>query len=123
MTTLMTPKTLASSLVMAASLLTQGCATVEGSAAWYNNPYRIVPLYEQGAPERKFQPLAPVEVTLKKNTVFDREPTKENVNLLLQSRARELNADAVIGITYETLKDEQDWNYMVGKGTAIKFTR
>lgn len=99
----------------------QGCAS--GGDTLSANPYRLVPISEGVPAGQKYKEIGPVEATLRRETTFDREPTRENVNLLLEKKARDMGADAVIQAEYQMLQDEQNWNYLVVKGVAVKYRR
>ena len=71
---------------------------------------------------RKYKELGPVEVSVKKLTIFHKDPTREQANEALQARARALGADAVINVKYENGIGLTTWGYVDAKGTAVKLT-
>ena len=77
-------------------------------------------LAEDNLPGRKYTEIGPVEVSVKKLTLFHKDPTKEQANLALLEKARALGADAVIRVTYETGIGFTTWGYIDAKGTAVK---
>lgn len=79
-----------------------------------------VVLSEGSLPDRQHKVVGPVEVSVKKLTLFHKDPTKEQANEALIERARALNADAVINITYKEGVGFTTWGYIDAKGTAVK---
>lgn len=74
-----------------------------------------------GVPDKKYKELGPVEVSVKKLTIFHKDPTKEQANEALIEKARVIGADAVIKVTYESGIGFTTWGYMDAKGTGVKF--
>lgn len=74
----------------------------------------------EGAPDRKFKELGPIEVSVKKLTIFHKDPTKEQANAALVESALAMGADAVIQVTYESGVGWTTWGYMDAKGTGVK---
>lgn len=87
------------------------------------SPPAQVLLSEGSLPGRKYSEIGPVEVSVKKLTVFHADPTKEQANDALIEKARLLGADAVINITYSSGIGLTTWGYMDAKGTAVRFTK
>lgn len=77
-------------------------------------------LIMEGVPEKKYRELGPVEVSVKKLTVFHKDPTKEQANEALIEKARIIGADAVIKVTYESGIGFATWGYIDAKGTGVK---
>ena len=77
-------------------------------------------LTEDNLPGRKYSELGPIEVSVKKLTLFHKDPTREQANEALIERARVLGADAVINITYESGIGFTTWGYIDAKGMAVK---
>jgi len=75
----------------------------------------------EGVPDRKYRELGPVEVSVKKLTVFHKDPTKAQANEALIEKARIIGADAVIKVTYESGVGFTTWGYIDAKGTGVKF--
>lgn len=86
-------------------------------------PAAQVLLSEGNLPGRKYSAIGPIEVSVKKLTVFHANPTKEQANEALIAKAKVLGADAVINITYESGIGFTTWGYIDAKGTAVKFTK
>ena len=108
-----------------ALVLASGCAShrissnvdeaATGSAA--NVPVLIA---ENGLPGRKFTDLGIVHVSIKKLTVFNSNPTKEQAIEALKDKARILGADAVIDVKYDFGVGATTWGYMDATGKAVK---
>jgi len=75
----------------------------------------------EGVPDKKYKELGPIEVSVKKLTVFHKDPTKEKANEALIEKARIIGADAVIKVTYESGIGFSTWGYIDAKGTGVKF--
>ena len=105
-----------------------GCAayrtdsSVESTVAAPTAASTRVVISENALPGRKFKEMGPVEVSVKKLTIFHKDPTKEQANEALMESARALGADGVINVKYESGIGFTTWGYMDAKGTAIKFT-
>ena len=115
--------------VLAAGMaVTLGCAAyrvdsnVEPGPATTASPTAKVIITEGTITDRKFETLGPIEVSVKKLTIFHADPTKEQARQSLIQRARAMGADAVINVTYESGVGLMTWGYMDAKGTAVKFT-
>jgi hypothetical protein len=90
----------------------------QASAATANK----VLLSESDILDRQYKKLGPIEVSVKKLTVFHKNPTKELANEALIERARVLGADAVINIKYKSGVGLTTWGYIDANGVAVKFT-
>lgn len=77
---------------------------------------------EDALPGRKYRELGPIEVSVKKLTIFHKDPTKEQANEALIERARAMGADAVIKVTYKSGIGFTTWGYIDATGVAVKFT-
>jgi hypothetical protein len=87
------------------------------------SPAAQILLSESGLPGRKYTAIGPIEVSVKKLTIFHADPTKEQANEALIEKAKVLGADAVINITYTAGVGMTTWGYMDARGTAVKFTK
>jgi hypothetical protein len=74
----------------------------------------------EGVPDRKFKELGPIEVSVKKLTIFHKDPTKEQADAALVESALAMGADAVIRVTYESGIGLTTWGYIDAKGTSVK---
>jgi len=75
---------------------------------------------EDSLPNRKYKALGPIEVSVKKLTLFHKDPTKEQANEALIEKARAIGADAVVNVTYESGVGLTTWGYIDAKGTGVK---
>lgn len=113
------------SAVVAASVLS-GCASyrTDSNITIESTPpvaSKTNVLIMDGVPNKKYKELGPVEVSVKKLTIFHKDPTKEQANEALIEKARVIGADAVIKVTYESGIGFTTWGYMDAKGTGVKF--
>jgi hypothetical protein len=111
--------------VIAAAALS-GCATYRTDSNISAAPTSAAPstatvLILEGVPDKKYKELGPVEVSVKKLTVFHKDPTKEQANEALVEKARIIGADAVIRVIYESGIGFTTWGYIDAKGTGVKF--
>jgi uncharacterized protein YbjQ (UPF0145 family) len=70
---------------------------------------------------RKYKEIGPIEVSVKKLTIFHSDPTKEQANEALAEKARVIGADAVINVTYQSGIGLMTWGYIDAKGIGVKF--
>jgi hypothetical protein len=75
---------------------------------------------EDSLPNRKYKEIGPVEVSVKKLTVFHKDPTKEQANEALTEKAMVIGADAVIDVVYKSGVGFTTWGYMDANGTGVK---
>jgi hypothetical protein len=80
-------------------------------------------LAEGDISDRQYEKLGPIEVSVKKLTVFHKDPTKAQANDALIERARAMKADAVINIKYKSGVGFTTWGYIDAKGVAVRFTQ
>lgn len=76
----------------------------------------------QGVPDKPYQVVGPVQVSVKKLTVFHKDPTIEQANQALKDAAKAMGVDAVIKVVYESGIGFTTWGYMDAKGEGIRFT-
>jgi hypothetical protein len=67
-----------------------------------------------------YTPVGPVEAVVSKLTAFHKDPTKEQVNLVLFQQATVLGANAVIHVKYKEGVGLWTWGYMQANGVAVK---
>src|ERR1700749_2173629 len=85
------------------------------------NPNQIV-LTEGDITNRRYTSLGDISVTVRKVTIFDTDPTQEQVNQALKERAAELGADAVVLVRYGTVGiGLTSWGVLDGNGRAVVF--
>jgi len=109
--------------------LVAGCATWSDSsvqrkegvaAARPSDPAKVAIM--EGDASRRYHSLGDITVTVNKTTVFNQDPTREQVNEALKAKAAELGADAVIHVRYGTGGVSMlSWGSLEGKGRAIKY--
>jgi hypothetical protein len=84
---------------------TSGCATYRTSSNIETKPASavdtatLVIISEGNLPDRKYKEIGLIEVSVKKLTVFHKDPTKEQANEALIEKARVIGANAVINVT------------------------
>jgi len=65
-----------------------------------------------------------VNVSVRKTTIFNEDPTREKVNEAMQREAARHGADAVILARYGTVGiDFFSWGRLDGNGRAVRFTQ
>lgn len=99
-----------------------GGATQPAAAPAATAPTAAIQVTEGDITNRKYRALGPIEVSVKKLTIFHKDPTKEQANEALIERAKVMGADAVIKVTYKTGIGFTTWGYIDATGTAVKFT-
>lgn len=113
-------------LVAIAVAATSGCASyrvssnVESPPAQPASPSARILLAEDSLPGRKYTEIGPIDVSVRKLTLFHKDPTKEQANEALIEKARVLGATAVINIKYTSGIGFTTWGYIDAKGTAVK---
>jgi hypothetical protein len=77
---------------------------------------------ENDITNRPYLALGDIEVTVKKWTIFDADPTREMVTDALRKKGAEMGADAVVLARYGTVGiGFMSWGQMDGQGRAIVF--
>lgn len=74
-------------------------------------------------PDRKYTEIGPIEVSVKKMTIFHKDPTEEQADEALRDKAIVIGADAVINVTYKSGVGFTTWGYMDAKGTGVKLEK
>jgi uncharacterized protein YbjQ (UPF0145 family) len=118
----------------ALALLIAGCGTRSSSsvepvtgatpatAALSTKPTSSVVVTENDITDRPYTALGDISVTVSKNTIFDKDPTKAMVADALRKKAAEMGADAVVLTRYGTVGiGFFSWGEMEGKGRAVVF--
>jgi len=116
-------------IAVSLSVSLSGCATWstssvdrkdQGAAMQASDPAKVT--VSEGDSQRKYKSLGDISVTVNKTTVFNKDPTRDDVNQKLKEKAAELGADAVILVRYgEGGVSMMSWGSLEGKGRAIKF--
>jgi hypothetical protein len=73
--------------------------------------------------DHKYRVIGDISVNVNKTTIFNSDPTREQIDEKLREKAMELNADAVILVRYGTVGiGLMSWGSLDGKGRAIAYT-
>ncbi|MBH1964347.1 MAG: hypothetical protein I8H77_08435 [Comamonadaceae bacterium] len=72
-------------------------------------------------PGKKYEEIGAIEVSVKKLTVFHKDPTKEQADEVLREKAVAIGADAVVNVIYKSGIGFTTWGYMDAEGTGVKF--
>lgn len=112
--------------VVIVATLTSGCASYRTSSnisseapAGLSANTKVV-ISEDSLPGRKYKQVGPIEVSVKKLTIFHKDPTREQANEALTEKARAIGADAVVNVTYKSGIGLMTWGYMDANGTGVK---
>ncbi len=112
---------------MVASLVS-GCASYRTES---NIPAATTPaaastgavlISDNSLPGRKYKVIGPIEVSIKKLTLFHSDPTKEMANQALIDKARAIGADAVVDVTYKAGVGLTTWGYLDANGKGVKLS-
>ena len=116
-------------LGVSVAAILSGCATWSTSSVDRKDPTAAVKPSDpasisltEGDSNRRYTSLGDISVTVNKTTVFNKDPTREDVNQKLKEKAAELGADAVILVRYgEGGMSLMSWGSLEGRGRAIKY--
>lgn len=98
-------------------------ASIGQTTVAHKTPEQIM-LTENDILNRKYKSLGDISVTVRKVTIFDKDPNKETVNQALKEKAAEIGADAVVLVRYGTVGiGVFSWGVMDGNGRAIVFEK
>lgn len=106
--------------------LTAGCASYRTSSNISSDAAAGLPagakvlIAEDALSNRKYKEIAPIEVSIKKLTVFHQDPTKVQANEALSEKALAIGADAVINVKYKSGVGFTTWGYIDASGTGVK---
>ena len=79
---------------------------------------------ENDITDRRYVSLGDISVEVAKWTIFDKDPTREQVDAALRTQAAKLGADAVVLVRYGTVGIAAfSWGALDGKGRAVQFQR
>ena len=79
-------------------------------------------LTENDVTDRAYTALGDIKVTVRKLTIFNKDPTRDDVDEKLRTEAAKLGADAVVLVRYGTVGiGMTSWGVLHGEGRAIKF--
>ena len=117
-------------ILFCVSVVSTGCATWATSSATLQvdktalapatDPSRII--VSKDDLSRPYQVLGDISAAVHKTTVFNRDPTREDVDAKLRQKAAQIGADALIFVRYgEEGASIMSWGSLEGKGRAVKF--
>lgn len=75
---------------------------------------------EQSYDHKNCKTIEHVDVSVKKLTVFHKDPTKEQADFLLSEKAKKLNANVVRNVKYSSGIGFTTWGYLDAQGDASK---
>jgi uncharacterized protein YbjQ (UPF0145 family) len=118
---------------LVASLALAGCAgtwstsdvtpTAAGKAApTAARPASEIIITENDITDRTYTVLGDISVGVRKTTIFDKDPTREQAAQKLREEAVKLGADAVVLVRYGSVGvSAWSWGALDAKGRAVKF--
>lgn len=116
--------------VFAAITLLSGCAAYRtdsnrsfASTNIEKNTTQKIIISEDSLPGKRYAVLGPIKAEVKKLTAFHKDPTKEQVNVVLSDKAMQLGADGVVNTSYKSGIGMTTWGYIEAQGTAVKFNQ
>lgn len=113
-------------IVVLVMLSLSGCATYRSSSnvessGRVNGGARTEPVtITEGTPQEKYAEIGFIEISIKKLTVFNADPTRDQANELLREKARAIGADAVIQVKYMNGIGLTTWGYLDAQGMGVK---
>ncbi|MGI9168786.1 MAG: hypothetical protein ACR2FH_01230 [Caulobacteraceae bacterium] len=79
-------------------------------------------LTEDDITDRPYKAIGDIKVTVRKTTLFNKDPTRADVDAKLRKEAIKLGADAVVLVRYGTVGiGMTSWGVLHGEGRAVKF--
>jgi hypothetical protein len=75
---------------------------------------------EDALPNRKYEEIGQINVSVKKLTIFHKNPTREQANGVLVEKAKAIGANAVVNVTYKSGIGFTTWGYIDAQGTGVK---
>jgi hypothetical protein len=101
---------------------TPGPGTASPAVSATAKPPDQVILTEGDITNRPYRSLGDIDVTVKKWTIFDADPTREQVANALKEKAAAMGADAVVLVRYGSVGiGFMSWGQMDGQGRAVAF--
>lgn len=113
-------------IVVLLMLSLSGCATYRNSSnvdssGRVNGTARAEQVtITEGTPQGKYVEAGFIEISIKKLTVFNADPTRDQANELLREKARAIGADAVIQVKYMNGIGLTTWGYLDAQGIGVK---
>ena len=108
------------------TLIISGCSTYRASSnvkvpeSTTTQKNTNVLVTEGSMPSDKYTAISPLKVSVKKLTLFDKDPTKEMANEELKKSAKAIGADAVINVKYKSGVGFTTWGYIDANGLGVK---
>lgn len=88
---------------------------------WVKAPSSIL-VTQNDITNRPYRPVGDITVSIAKWLIFNSDPTPEDINEELQSKAAEMGADAVVLVRYGTTGvGVVTWGKLEGRGRAVVF--
>lgn len=112
--------------VVVASLTLSGCSSyrvssnVQGAEPVAVTAKQNVIITERSLPADTFSLIGPLNISVKKLTIFHKDPTKEQADEALREKAISMGADAVMEVRYSSGIGMTTWGYMDAEGKAVK---
>ena len=112
---------------LAAVALLSGCSAYRTSSnidtvGVVTSSQNEIVIYTVGTePNEAYQVTQPINVSVKKLTLFHDDPTKEQANAELEKRASALKCDAVVKVFYKEGVGMTTWGYIDAEGYCAKF--
>ena len=112
--------------VVVASLTLSGCSSyrvssnVQGAEAVAVTAKQNVIITERSLPAGTYSLIGPLNVSVKKLTIFHKDPTKEQADDAMREKAISMGADAVMEVRYSSGIGMTTWGYMDAEGKAVK---
>ena len=112
--------------VVVASLALSGFSSyrvssnVQGAEAVAVTAKQNVIITERSLPAGTYSLIGPLNVSVKKLTIFHKDPTKEQADDAMREKAISMGADAVMEVRYSSGIGMTTWGYMDAEGKAVK---
>lgn len=105
-------------LIAAVALSTQ---TIVAAPPYWSNINGFI-ITEGDIADRPYDEIGPVSANRGRGTFFDRQPTRESVNIRLTEVARRMGADAVVRVRYFSRSTSaMSWGGLQADGIAIRY--
>jgi len=103
---------------------TVGATAVTAPVNAAKTPIGDIIVTENDITDRRYVSLGDISAEVAKWTIFDRDPTREQVDAALRTQAAKLGADAVVLVRYGTPGiTALSWGALEGKGRAVAFEK
>jgi hypothetical protein len=102
---------------------TPGTAAATSVSAGKTSVDQIV-VTENDITDRRYVSLGDLSVEVAKWNIFEKDPTREQVDAALRAQAAKLGADAIVLVRYGTVGITPfSWGALDGKGRAVAFQK